>query len=67
MPRKSKGLFEAIDDLVVRKRTGGTKQGITPPKPMPLPKIQPNKPRGKGLQAKVNKIRTPRKSRRAKI
>jgi len=66
MPRKSKGLFDAFNDLVMRKRKGGMKERTTPPKATPMPKIQPVKPKAKELQAKLNKVGTPKKVKRAR-
>jgi len=74
MPRKSKGLFEAIDDLVYRRRKGQPE-----PKPEPIPtsrtpptmeylqKKQPLQSNAQKLQAKLNKIGRPKRVRKAKI
>jgi len=74
MPRKSKGLFEAIDDLVFRRRKGQPE-----PKPEPIPtsrekpqmqylqQKQPLQSNAQKLQAKLNKIGRPKRARRARI
>jgi len=74
MPRKSKGLFEAIDDLVYRRRKGQPE-----PKPEPIPtsrtpptmqylqKKQPLQLNTQKLQAKLNKVGRPKRVRKAKI
>jgi hypothetical protein len=56
MARKSKGLLEAINDLVVRKRKGGTKGRTTQPKPSPMPVIKPAKAT-KGLFGITKKVK----------
>jgi len=73
MPRKSKGLFEAIDDLVYRRRKGQPE-----PKPEPIPtsrtpptmeylqKKRPLQLNAQKLQAKLNKIGRPKRARRAR-
>jgi len=73
MPRKSKGLFEAIDDLVFRRRKG---EPLPKPEPIPtskgkaqmqyLQKKQPYKADTQKLQAKLNKVGKPKRVRRAK-
>jgi len=72
MPRKIKGLFDAIDDLVFRRRNGAPL-----PKPEPIPtsrgkpqmqylqKKQPYEPDTQSLQAKLNKVGMPKKVKRA--
>jgi len=72
MPKKSKGLLDAIDDLVFRRR-----KGAPLPKPEPIPtsrgkpqmqylqKKQSYEPDIQYLQDKLNKVGTPKKVKRA--
>jgi len=66
MPRKSKGLFDAFNDLIGRKKKGGMKERTTSPQLTPIPKKQQIKAGAKDLQAKLNKVGTPKKVKRAK-